>query len=139
MTLFFAGLVVFVGFLVWRWEADRFKSLNAWADRVEKMLPRFLRWPPDPISWLHHTAFTALAGLGLGGWALLTLGTFGRGFAVGTSVMALFYIVREGKGIYEQWGNPGRWWRGWPHLTGWLVDGVCDCLFPLTLAVPSGS
>lgn len=137
MKVFLGGIVVFVGFLAWRWIDDRFASLNAFADRLEKKLPRFLRWPPDPISWLHHTAFTALAGLGLGLWAMLTIYEFGRGFAVGTSIMAAFYFVREAKGIYEQWGRPGMWWRGWPHLTGWFVDGVCDFLFPTTLAVIS--
>jgi len=135
MINFAAGLLLFAAFLFWRWTADRFKSLNKWADRLEKRLPRFLRWPPDPISWLHHSAFTATAGLGLGLWAWLTLGTFGIGFASGASVMAAFYAIREGRGIYLQWGNPGMWWRGWPNLTGWFVDGVMDFLCPLAVAV----
>ncbi len=132
MILYAIGLAIFAAFLAWRWTVDKWKSLNRWANRLEKKLPRPLRWPPDPITWVHHAAFTLLAGVGTGAWGVIC----GVGFLTfGAWIMVAFYVVREGLGFVEQWGDPGMFWRGWPHMTGWFVDGVLDVALPLAVAV----
>ncbi len=135
MILYAVGLALFAAFFAWRWTVDKFAWLNAWADACERLLPRFLRWPPDPITWVHHASFTELAGLGMGAWAWICGVGFAWGFAEGATVMVAFYGVREGYGLRKAWGSPGMWWRGWPHLTGWFVDGIMDFLCPFSVAV----
>ncbi len=135
MILYALGLAAFAAFFAWRWTVDKWRSLSKWADRLEKKLPRILRWPPDPITWVHHASFTVLAGVGMGVWAWVCGVGFAWGFAEGSTIVAVVYVVREGLGFVEQWGDPGMWWRGWPHLTGWFVDGIMDFMCPLIVAV----
>ena len=104
-----------------------FGGVNRFADRVEARLPRWLRWDfwGDPISWAHHTL-----------WALLITGLFALfGWAQVGAVMALaFYVVREGEALWLARHQPGIFWRGRPHWTGWAIDGFMDCVGPAFVA-----
>lgn len=64
----------------------------------------------------------ALIGLPVGAPAL--------GAKIGAIVALAFYLVREGEALWLARGKPGALWRGRPHWTGWLVDGLLDCVGP---------
>jgi len=133
--------ILLLAVCVWRWKADHFAALNAFADSVENHLPRPLAWlgwkkGGNPVSWLQHALWTVGAGLvgGVLAWS------FSAGFWVGLSefatVVALcFYVPREGWQAvqhYRDVGWTGAWWIGRTHpFTGWVWDGVGDTLGPV--------
>jgi hypothetical protein len=109
-----------------------FDGANKLADDLER---RFLSgwfdfdtWG-DPVTWLHHTLWSAAAM----GWGALIGWPFGYmvlGAQIAAGMALVFYIVREAFAISRAWGNAGVFWRGGRHKTGWMIDGVMDCVGP---------
>ena len=94
----------------------------------------FQRWG-DPATWAHHTLITiAISIIGA------ILATF-SGTAMGLGAFAwgcggaAYYVQREISIIRHhlslEHDEGGAIWRGAPHYTGWLVDGIGDALFPI--------
>ena len=130
MRLFIAGLVVFGALLVMF-----LPDVIAWGERMEKKLPKWMQPPPDPITWIQHTCWTVVGGVGLGLWTLVTLGAFPLGFALGSTLMLAFYTYCQVGDFRRDWGKPHPWWRGPPQMTGWLIDGIADVFFPALVVV----
>lgn len=138
------ALLVFIALAFIR---DRFAALNAFADDVERKAPLWFRWERwgSPITWVHHALWTAAVGA-LGGLTTLVLFHDWRpGFQRFALGWVLFYLIREGRGLWkEHRSRPGWWrtragwrealWRGGPHVAGWLTDGVMDVVFPALVA-----
>jgi len=126
--LFYIVELVIVGLLVWQAYDNKWAWLNAKADEFERKVPMWLRWEMwgDPISWFQHASGAAGVGVALGLLSKLLEGSFTLGLRHGTALMLVFYLVREGYGFWLQRGDGGKWWRGAPHYTGWVVDGVMD-------------
>jgi hypothetical protein len=106
------------------------------ADRVEARL--FRGWFDldtwgDPVTWIHH-ALWALVFAGIGALIGWPFGLAALGAKIGALGSVAFYVVREGLALRRAWGSPGMWWRGKPHHTGWLVDGILDCVGPALVA-----
>ena len=131
--------VVLLALIAWRFQADRFASLDQFADRVADALPDFLteaRWG-DPASWVLHAVWTACIGAigGLLSWLLL--GSFALGFAHWVVCGFVFYVVREAEQAW--WASKQNSRRG-PIIdkrdhargfhVGWLADGIMDLVGP---------
>ena len=128
-AVIFYGVLILLNFLL-----DRFGLLSKLADRFEKKVlkPFRLDWDThgDPASWFHHAGITALAGAIGGLISLKTGGAFWEGFQAFSALTVVAYALREGNAAWEQRGDPGFWWRGGGHKTGWGVDGAMDVIFP---------
>lgn len=124
-----------------------FGAVNAWADRLEKSLPRWLQYDyvGDPVSWyFSHPAFTlgaAMIGAGLG----VPLGLGALGAQVGAWTAVACYLIREGieaRARYRRDGWPGAWKRlhrnPYPRpeavQVGWLADAIGDVAGPTLVA-----
>jgi hypothetical protein len=95
--MWLAAQAVFVLLLAWQFWANRFGKLNAWADAVEKKAPSwytYKRWG-DPITWIQHAMWAALAGTLGGILSLLILGAFRPGFRRFALGALVFYLARE--------------------------------------------
>lgn len=127
-------------FVLYHFLRDRFVRLNGWADRVEHVFPswlQYVRWG-DPATWVQHTLITAL----MGGWGALISGLavdgdFRTGFLHWAAIWAGFYVVRELWAFVEKHRakEPGLWWRGGQHRTGWVVDGLMDMAGPCSVVL----
>lgn len=108
-----------------------FDPLNTFADDVERRLPRWLQYDlwGDPISWVHHAVWALLCAA-VGALIGLLVGLPRLGAKIGALLALTFYVAREGERLWAERGRPGALWRGRPHWTGWLVDGVLDCVGP---------
>lgn len=109
-------------FIAWRLFADRFYSLNKFADDVERRFPWFSweRWG-DKISWVHHALWTALVGSVGGVIHLVLVASFRPGFQRFALAWVIFYVVREGYGFIHD-AKPLSWKR--------KLDGIMDVVFP---------
>lgn len=123
------GLVLVIA---WRFFADRFASLNAFADAVERMMPRWFRWETrgDWISWVHHAIWTALVGTLGGLLSLAILGAFRPGFQRFAIAWAAFYFVREVWGFF--WRDRQR-----DHVAKRALDGIMDFVASALVVVAS--
>jgi hypothetical protein len=112
-------------------------KVNSFADDFEHQLPKWARWSGsgDPVTWVHHSAFTAAATLG--GAALGKITGIGaeRGAKYAGLAAVLFYLGRE---LY---GHVGRSHRGWDPFVdhrkfesgvhvGYVIDASMDVLLP---------
>jgi hypothetical protein len=131
-----AALGLFVLYHFWK---DRFAALNLWADRAEHTFPswlQYIRWG-DPATWVQHACVTAI----MAGWGALISGFalrqgFAGGFLHWSVIWASFYVIRELGSFYLYWraNEPGPWWRGGQHRTGWVIDGLMDMAGPCSVA-----
>lgn len=138
MSRLYALEVVILALIAWRFWADRWASLNAFADAVERKTPEWFRWERwgNPISWVHHALWAALFSLagGASAWS------FGLAFHVGFHHFAIgaasFYLVRESYGMVVaiKAKRPHPFWGAKPAWTGWVTDGIMDTVGPLLLA-----
>jgi hypothetical protein len=115
-------------------------AVNAWADQLEDKIAALpgMRWfhfntTGHAVSWLQHTLFAAAF--------TLPFALFGHA-ALGAAVAFAAYVLREIYGGREKLHELGFWpaafvdrvparpayQRG--RYTGWLVDGVFDCVGP---------
>lgn len=124
------------GFLLYHWFRDRFASLNRFADsKIEDSLLRPLKldWRTwgNPITWIHHTAWTALVSL-MGGLVASFTGTpVSFGMFVWAVGFTFFYLVREGYGFYTDRGQDiGPMFKRVHPYTNRIVDGVMDVVGP---------
>ena len=126
-----------LGLAVWNIRRDNMASLNVVADGFEKKLPSWLRFQRlgDPATWIHHTLITMGVSIVGAVLAMFSGTAMGLGaFAWGCGGAA-YYVQREISNIQhhlahrEEAGNAI--WRGPPHYTGWVLDGVGDALFPI--------
>ena len=110
---------------------------NRYADDVERWL--FKGWADwdtwgDPVTWVHHFLW-ALTFAGVGALIGLPFGLAALGAKIGALVALAIYLAREWETIRDSWDQPGMWWRGRPHWSGYLVDGVMDCVGPALVAL----
>lgn len=121
-----------VALIAWRFFADRFASLDAFADAVERKMPRWFRWQTrgDWISWVHHAIWTALVGTVGGLLSLAILGAFRPGFRRFAIVWALFYLVREVWGFF--WRD-----RHEDRVAKRALDGIMDVVASALVVVAS--
>lgn len=120
-----------------------FSRLSGAADKLEDSMPSVLhynRWG-DPVTWVHHAAWTASAGLAGGAVAKAVGAPFRCGFDHFSKIAVGFYVVREtvgafrpkdeGLGAFRDERTHPDWRRG-TH-TGWLCDGLGDVLGPFAV------
>ena len=126
-----------LGVVVWNIRYDNMAGLNILADSLEKKIPvwlTFQRWG-DPATWAHHTLITIAISI-IGAVLAMFSGTaMGLGALAWGCGGAGYYVQREISNIRyhlsPEHDEGSAIWRGPPHYTGWLVDGIGDALFPI--------
>lgn len=116
--------------------ADRFRTVNRWADRFEDTcLPPWFRWSTqgDKVSWVQHGLIALLASQYGGLLSLLAPESWAFGCALVGWCAFAGYVVRETRGA--PWGKPNAWTHPAPNRVGWAVDGLMDVVGPLAVAV----
>lgn len=123
-----------LAWLVW----DRFYHVNRWADWFEDhVLPPWARWSTQGnwISWFQHGTIALVVSLYVGTYSLICPESFQFGAIVGGWIAFSAYVVRESMAAVEQWGKPNAWTNPHPNRVGWAVDGLCDIVGPLCVAL----
>lgn len=117
---------------------DHFNTANRWADWFEDhVLPKWARWSTqgDWIGWFQHRGIALVASLYVGLWSLVCPESFQFGAIVGGWIAFGAYVVRESMTAYDKWGTPNAWTDPRPNRVGWAVDGLCDVVGPLVVAL----
>jgi len=126
-----------LGGVVWNIRHDNMAGLKILSDSLEKKIPvwlTFQRWG-DPATWAHHTLITIAISI-IGAVLAMFSGTaMGLGAFTWAFGATAYYVQREISNIRHhlslEHDEGGAIWRGEPHYTGWLVDGIGDALFPI--------
>ena len=126
-----------LGGVVWNIRHDNMAGLKILSDSLEKKIPvwlTFQRWG-DPATWAHHTLITIAISI-IGAVLAMFSGTaMGLGAFTWAFGATAYYVQREISNIRHhlslEHDEGGAIWRGTPHYTGWLVDGIGDALFPI--------
>jgi len=126
-----------LGGVVWNIRYDNMAGLKILSDSLEKKIPvwlTFQRWG-DPATWAHHTLITIAISIIGAVLAMLSGTAMGLGAFTWALGATAYYVQREISNIRHHLSlehNEGSAiWRGAPHYTGWLVDGIGDALFPI--------
>ena len=130
-------LAVHLPLLYWLVVVDGFRTWNEWADLLESYLPEWAQWNTqgDRISWFQHGAVALGVSLYGGIWSLVLPESFTFGAAFGGWIAFLCYVVREAMSARMKWGSPNAWTHPTPNRVGWAVDGLCDVVGPLAVAL----
>lgn len=118
-----------------------FSTLEVLADRVERSLPRWLRYDVvgDPASWVQHTGVCLLV-TAAGALVGLVAGHGLLGAQVGAHGARAYYAVREALqavGHYRDRDVAFEWRRQSNRAlkVGWVPDGLLDFAGPLLVAI----